>query len=663
MTNPITTLNVIGSGTTRSMQTVVATSQGQLTFSTTGYSPGLINVFLSGVCLVPNVDYSAVDGITIVLNSQFASAIAAGSILVVEALTSYAVANAVLGTSLASASGSNIVGFQQSGTGAIARTVQAKLQDTVSILDFGADPLGIQDSTSAINAAVASGLALWWPTGTYNISSTITCTAQQTWQATGPVLLKNTAPFGSPAAPILNFVAKVTMLGPFTVDGNANNGNYGAPTLYAGNIISGSTILVQGDSSRISGVTVQNAWDNGISVVNISPTTNVAVAGSPHYVILSDIETVNCGCGNHPNNGGKVGAGIDVASGSACNVSNCTDFNSYVGFIVDIGAGASANFSNCFSWYPQQDTVYPNNGSGYGFYVGSADCQFVNCGVYGSAYRGWWIDGYAYNCSFTNCVVETCYDMGFFVKSTQIAFVNCRVKNASQRGAGVTSAWMFDSTVQVLSNISLVGCYTDGAQQAFAIDFNTPTNAAYLSVMGCNFNGTNGTISSKTNAFVNSINGSQNSNRIGVNRNSPGFEFDVFGRVRASASVANSSYKTAVFGDSSNNGTVFIEDFATPAKRIAIGYDPTNDVAVIQSIQAGVAKKPMMINPSGGPVTAGAGNLAANATDGFFSIPQIANTPTGVPGTQTGYSPIAFDATNNKIWIYTGSSWKSVTVS
>jgi hypothetical protein len=51
--------------------------------------------------------------------------------------------------SLASSIGSTLVGFIQAGTGAILRTVQSKLRDTVSVLDYGADPTGVADSTAA----------------------------------------------------------------------------------------------------------------------------------------------------------------------------------------------------------------------------------------------------------------------------------------------------------------------------------------------------------------------------------------------------------------------------------------------------------------------------------------------------------------------------------
>jgi hypothetical protein len=73
-------------------------------------------------------------------------------------------------------------GFTQSGTGAIRRTVENKLKDTVSVKDFGAVGDGVADDTAAIQAAItalstnsyekASGL--FFPSGIYRITSTIT---------------------------------------------------------------------------------------------------------------------------------------------------------------------------------------------------------------------------------------------------------------------------------------------------------------------------------------------------------------------------------------------------------------------------------------------------------------------------------------------------------
>lgn len=75
---------------------------------------------------------------------------------------------------LSGSNGSASVGFLQSGTGATARTAQAKLRDTVSVKDFGAVGDGVTDDTAAIQAAINTGLPVFAPAGTYKITSTLT---------------------------------------------------------------------------------------------------------------------------------------------------------------------------------------------------------------------------------------------------------------------------------------------------------------------------------------------------------------------------------------------------------------------------------------------------------------------------------------------------------
>ena len=78
---------------------------------------------------------------------------------------------------LAASSGSSLVGFIQSGSGAVATTVQAKLRESVSVLDFGAVGDGVTDDTAAIQAAIDSlsinGGTLYFPVGTYSVSTII----------------------------------------------------------------------------------------------------------------------------------------------------------------------------------------------------------------------------------------------------------------------------------------------------------------------------------------------------------------------------------------------------------------------------------------------------------------------------------------------------------
>jgi len=68
--------------------------------------------------------------------------------------------------------------FAPAGAGAISRSVNDKLRESVSVLDFGADPTGAANSSAAIQAAVNAvgalgGGRVYIPQGTYRIDATI----------------------------------------------------------------------------------------------------------------------------------------------------------------------------------------------------------------------------------------------------------------------------------------------------------------------------------------------------------------------------------------------------------------------------------------------------------------------------------------------------------
>ena len=90
---------------------------------------------------------------------------------------------------LKSSVGATLVSWASGLTGAISRTVAAKLGDMVSVKDFGAVGDGNTDDTTALQAAITyatgAGCELYFPAGTYKISSALTIIASYNWKFRG----------------------------------------------------------------------------------------------------------------------------------------------------------------------------------------------------------------------------------------------------------------------------------------------------------------------------------------------------------------------------------------------------------------------------------------------------------------------------------------------
>ncbi|CAB4126780.1 Pectate lyase superfamily protein [uncultured Caudovirales phage] len=133
---------------------------------------------LTGTELVPVVQAGVTDQTTVakILGT------AAGASLIVNTpsgtISSTTVQGAIneIVTDLSANTGSTLVGYTQGGTGAVTRTAQAKMRETVSVLDFGAVGDGVTDDTAAFTAAMnaATGEIVLDPTKTYAVNLTIT---------------------------------------------------------------------------------------------------------------------------------------------------------------------------------------------------------------------------------------------------------------------------------------------------------------------------------------------------------------------------------------------------------------------------------------------------------------------------------------------------------
>jgi hypothetical protein len=90
--------------------------------------------------------------------------------------------------------GAALVGFIQAGAGAVPRTAQGKMREHVSVLDYGADPTGVLDSTAAFNLATRASevwseeislRAIYIPSGKYKLDGTVYVRLGQTLYGDG----------------------------------------------------------------------------------------------------------------------------------------------------------------------------------------------------------------------------------------------------------------------------------------------------------------------------------------------------------------------------------------------------------------------------------------------------------------------------------------------
>jgi len=189
---------------------------------------------------------------------------------------------------LAASSGSSTVGFLQSGTGAVARTVQAKERDVVSVKDFGAVGDGVTDDTAPIQAAInavesAGGGTLLFPKGTY-IAAGLQIKGGVYLQGSGEraTILKLKSSANTYLIADTRYVNNVLYsstpygISSMTLDGNnANN-------------TSGSCLIIQTYASTFRDLTIWYSPEHGVI------TTTVTANGSNILNTVPDNRFENC---------------------------------------------------------------------------------------------------------------------------------------------------------------------------------------------------------------------------------------------------------------------------------------------------------------------------------------------------------------------------------
>ena len=191
---------------------------------------------------------------------------------------------------LATPTGSSLVGFQQSGTGAIARTVQDKARESVSVLDFGAvgdfnGTTGTDNYAAFLNAI--NSFPTTWDTNGYSFAGEVKIPPGKYYLSQPLILTRQVKLIGS-GSPVGNALSNCQLWFPDNVNGIVIHYEYQATPLDSadGSLLSGFSVINTGGAGGTlgSGVVMnaraelRNVLINGFRVDGIQVLANTGVA-------------------------------------------------------------------------------------------------------------------------------------------------------------------------------------------------------------------------------------------------------------------------------------------------------------------------------------------------------------------------------------------------
>lgn len=127
--------------------------------------------------------------------------------------------------------------------------------------------------------------------------------------------------------------------------------------------------------------------------------------------------------------------------------------------------------------------------------------------------------------------------------------------------------------------------------------------------------------------------------------------------------VGTDIHSSRVVTGSGNDITVANGDGVSGNPTISAGTnlsrrDATNTYTLPQNFALITANA--LSNDGNSNLFTGVSNLSTTSTNGFLYVPMITGKPTGTPTTNAGRSPMLWDATNSKLWVYSGGIWNNV---
>lgn len=223
-----------------------------------------------------------------------------------------------------------------------ARTLEARAADVINVKDFGAVGDGVTDDTTAITAAhtaMVSGGALYFPSGTYKVSSAITLskTGAYIGDGFGATIFSTT----SASATIFNVTASFAEL--FAMQFKASvTRTSGAFVVLSGARVRFSNFYMTGFWTGIQTTGTSVTIENGIMLDGVAANAIGVLAGGGADVTVRDI-TMDAAA--------QISAGIRVTNAADVTVEDCNLIHAGVALHIIPGAGqsvASVWANDCF---------------------------------------------------------------------------------------------------------------------------------------------------------------------------------------------------------------------------------------------------------------------------------------------------------------------------
>ena len=358
--------------------------------------------------------------------------------------------------STAAGKGAALVGTLQNGTGAAPRTALAKLNESVSVVDFGADPTGVADSTTAFVNALATGKSVLIPDGHYLVTEgaiTIATNGQalrgtaETTYATGSytgggVLIECTTNAGQPVLaiganvtwPEIGNMAIIRSAAPGTLVAGSSGIKCNGLTEYANihNVIVNNCFI--GFELQSTGYSyfrycaAQNCTNAGVYISN-TPGFNACQwqisqvisqgNGSSGFIVTSfatgGSTQVSMGNWDHVSTYANTGHGLQVSGVAGCPIQSMRVDTSFFGQdnsdeIYLSSYGTNHQFSNIFielagtiATGPTLGTPASNIGHGMSIDANNAHTSISNCIINNNSYSG--IDTSCNGLVISNCQI------------------------------------------------------------------------------------------------------------------------------------------------------------------------------------------------------------------------------------------------------------------